>query len=265
MNMTLTNQKPFIAGNWKLHKTNTEAVELVQSILQKIRNISPEDAEIVVMPPFTALSPVKDILRKSRVQLGAQNLHWENEGAFTGEISAPMLKDAGCRFVVVGHSERRQYFGETNLSVNKKIKAALSCQLLPVMCIGETLEERENGKTFSKIEKQISEGLEHITSDQVKNIIIAYEPIWAIGTGRTASPEQAGEVHDVIREKLVEKYGKDSGECVIILYGGSVKPKNTYPLVKEKNVNGALIGGASLQAGSFAEIAKEAIKAYREK
>ena len=263
--MKLSNQKPFIAGNWKLHKTNTEAVDLVQAILESIQNIPEESAEIVVMPPYTALAPVKKVIDGSRVLLGAQNLYWEKEGAFTGEISPPMLVDAGCRFVVVGHSERRQYFGETNQTVNKKIQAALSHNLIPVVCIGETLEERENNKTFEKVEKQLDEGLNEISKEQIQNMIIAYEPIWAIGTGRTAAPEQAGEVHDFIRDKLVDKYGKESGGYVIILYGGSVKPKNAYSLTREKNINGALIGGASLQAGSFAEIAQEAIKAYREK
>jgi triosephosphate isomerase (TIM) len=265
MKMILSNQKPFIAGNWKLHKTNTEASNLVRAILEEVNDISEDEAEMAVMPPFTALSPVAKILQNSRIHLGAQNLYWEDEGAFTGEISAPMLKDAGCRFVVVGHSERRQYFGETNQTVNKKIQSALSHQLIPVMCIGETLEERENNQTSQKVESQITEGLDRITAGEIKNIIIAYEPIWAIGTGRTATPEQAGEVHDFIREKLTEKYGKDPGDYVIILYGGSVKPENAYSLIKEKNVNGALIGGASLQAGSFAEITEEAIKAYKKK
>lgn len=263
--MNITNQKPFIAGNWKLHKTNSEAAELVSAIQKEVQRIPAAEAEIVVMPPFTALSPVAGMLKNGRIQLGAQNLYWEDAGAFTGEISGPMLKDAGCRFVIVGHSERRQYFGETNQTVNKKIHAALSHQLIPVMCIGETLEERENDQTFQKIEKQINQGLEKLTPEQIETIIIAYEPIWAIGTGRTAAPEQAGDVHDFIREKLIEKYGNNSGDCVIILYGGSVKPNNAYSLIKEKNINGALIGGASLQAGSFAEITKEAIKAYKEK
>lgn len=265
MNMTLTNKKPFIAGNWKLHKTNTDALVLVRAIMEEVKDISAGDAEIVVMPPFTALSPVAGVLKSSGIQLGAQNLYWEDDGAFTGEISGPMLKDAGCRFVVAGHSERRQYFGETNQTVNKKVQAALSHQLIPVMCIGETLEEKEDKQTFQKVETQITEGLDQITAEQIRNIIIAYEPIWAIGTGRTATPEQAGEVHSFIREKLNKKYGKDSGDYVIILYGGSVKPENAYSLIKEKNINGALIGGASLKAGSFAEITKEAIKAYREK
>lgn len=263
--MKITNQIPFIAGNWKLHKTNREAAELVSAIQKEIKDIPASDAEIVVMPPFTALSPVAGMLKNGRIYLGAQNLYWEDAGAFTGEISGPMLKDTGCRFVIVGHSERRQYFGETNQTVNKKIQAALSHHLIPVMCIGETLEEREDNQTFQKIEKQLNQGLENLTPEQLETIIIAYEPIWAIGTGRTATPEQAGDVHDFIREKLVEKYGKNSGDCVIILYGGSVKPKNAYSLIKEKNINGALIGGASLQAESFAEITKEAIKAYKEK
>jgi triosephosphate isomerase len=192
-------------------------------------------------------------------------MYWEEQGAFTGEISAPMLKDVGCTYVVIGHSERRQYFGETNENVNKKIKAALAHGLVPIMCIGESLEERESGNTISKVEKQMAEGLIDLETQVIRQIIIAYEPIWAIGTGLTATPDQAQEVHSFIRENLAEKHGNEVASCAIILYGGSVKPENTYSLLKEKDINGALVGGASLKAESFAEIAKEAIKAYEEK
>jgi triosephosphate isomerase len=199
------------------------------------------------------------------IKLGAQDVFWEDSGAYTGEISAPMLKDAGCTYVVIGHSERRQYFGETNETVNKKIKAVLSHSLFPIMCLGESLKERENGRTMEKVETQITKCLSGIEADEFKRIIFAYEPIWAIGTGLTATPDQAQEVHSFLRNKLAEKYGNEVSSCAIILYGGSVKPENTFSLLKEKDINGALVGGASLKADSFADIIKESIKAYKEK
>lgn len=261
--MTMTNQKPFIAGNWKLYKNSAEAVELVNELQEKYADF--EEAQMVVIPPFTALCDVHITLQGSSIQIGGQDVFWEEEGAFTGEISASMLKDVGCRYVIIGHSERRQYFGETNTTVNKKIKAAISHDLTPIMCIGESLEEREKGETINKVRIQISEGFEDLDADSIRKIIIAYEPIWAIGTGLTATPDQAQEVHRFIRKELSEKYGNETGSCAIILYGGSVKPANTFSLMKEKDINGALVGGASLNAESFIEIAKEAIKAYREK
>lgn len=261
--MKLTNKKPFIAGNWKLHKTISQAVQLTQKINQAVKK--EKDVEIVLIPPFTALNEVKKVLSKSQILTGAQDVFWEESGAYTGEISPTMLEEAGCDFVVVGHSERRQYFGDTDEHVNNKIKAALSKGLFPIMCMGESLEERENNETFNKIKKQIKRGLKDLTPDQIQNIIIAYEPIWAIGTGRTATPEQAEEVHAFIRDQLREMFGKETSSYAIILYGGSVKPTNAFSLIKEKNINGALIGGASLKADSFADIIKEAKKAYREK
>lgn len=261
--MTRNNRKPFIAGNWKMHKTISEAVELVKAL--KGASLELTDAELVVIPPFTALNEVRRVIAESPIQLGAQNIFWEERGAFTGEISPPMLKDSGCQYVVIGHSERRQYFGEIDETVNKKIKAALAHELTPIMCIGESLEEREKGKTIEKVEGQISSGLESMGKEEMSRIIIAYEPIWAIGTGLTATPDQAEEVHNFIRDKLEEKYGKETASCAIILYGGSVKPANTYDLLKERNINGALVGGASLEADSFIQIAKEAIRAYKEK
>ena len=261
--MKISNQKPFISGNWKMYKTIPEALELVKAI----KGASPEltEAELVVIPPFTILSEVAKIIEGTSVQLGAQNVFWEEKGAFTGEISPFMLKDAGCQYAVIGHSERRQYFGETNETVNRKIKAVLAYELIPIMCIGESLEEREKEKTIEKVETQISEGLEGIGKEEISRIIIAYEPIWAIGTGLTATPAQAEEVHSFIRGKLAEKYGNETASCAILLYGGSVKPANTYSLLKEKNINGALVGGASLEADSFIQIAEDAIKAYKEK
>ncbi len=261
--MTVSNQKPFIAGNWKMYKTIPEAIEMVKALKESSQELS--EAELVVIPPFTALKEISKVIAGSAVQLGAQNMFWEEKGAFTGEISAPMLKDAGCRFVVIGHSERRQYFGETNETVNKKIKAALTLDLLPIMCIGESLEEREKEKTIEKVGSQINSGLDGMGQVEMSRIIIAYEPIWAIGTGVTATPVQAEEVHAFIRERLAEIYGNDTASCAIILYGGSVKPANTYELLIEKNINGALVGGASLEADSFTQIAKEAIRAYKEK
>lgn len=261
--MDITNLKPFIAGNWKMHKNAQEAVDLVLAIKAVEKEIS--EAVVVVIPPFTALRDVKKNLEGSSIKLGAQNLFWEEKGAFTGEISPPMLKDAGCEFAVIGHSERRQYFGEMDETVNKKIKAALNHGLMPIMCLGESLEERERGETINKVENQLKAGLEGLDKEKMRQVIIAYEPIWAIGTGLTATPAQAEEVHAFIREKLVDNYGNEIGSCVIILYGGSVKPDNTYSLLKEKNINGALVGGASLEAESFIQIAKEGIRAYKDK
>ncbi len=261
--MKLSNERPFIAGNWKMYKTVPEAVSLAKAIKEKSSGLT--EAELVVIPPFTALSDVKRVIEGSSVQLGAQNLFWEKEGAYTGEVSAAMIKSSGCRYAVIGHSERRQYFGETDETVNKKIKSALAHELIPIVCIGESLAERENGKTMEKVESQIHLGLEGLNKDEISQLILAYEPIWAIGTGKTATPEQAEEVHSFIRDKMAEKYGQETASCAIILYGGSVKAANAYSLLREKNINGALVGGASLEAESFIHIAKEAIRAYKEK
>jgi len=261
--MTLTNKKPFIAGNWKLNKTVSEALEFISSLKEACQGIT--EAEIIAIPPFTALSSVAEHIQDSPITLGAQNFFWEDNGAFTGEVSASMLVDVGCSYVLIGHSERRQHFEETNKTVNKKIQAALSNGLTPIFCMGESLEERESGKTKEKIESQILEGLEDIGTEDSRKIVFAYEPIWAIGTGLTASPDQAEDVHNFIRNILAEKYGNDVSSCAIILYGGSVKPDNTFSLLSEKDINGALVGGASLKADSFAEIIKEGIKAYKVK
>jgi len=261
--MLINNKKPFIAGNWKMFKTIPEAMELAKTLKEASSELT--DVELVVIPPFTALSEVSQVLEQSSIQIGAQNLFWEEKGAFTGEVSAPMLKDVGCQFVIIGHSERRQYFGETNETVNKKIKAALSYELIPIMCIGESLEEKEKEQTIDKVGTQIKTGLDDLREEEMSQVIIAYEPIWAIGTGLTATPSQAEEVHSFIRNNIEEKYGKKTGSCAIILYGGSAKPANTYELLKEKNINGLLVGGASLEAESFIHIAKEGIKAYKEK
>jgi triosephosphate isomerase len=258
------NQKPpFIAGNWKMHMTVPEAKNLVTAIVRASLDLP--EAEIVVAPPFTALGAVSEILEGSPVVLAAQNIFWEDKGAFTGEISAPMLKDVGCQYVIIGHSERRQHFGETDAEVNKKIKAALKHGLFPIVCIGESLEERERGDTLTKVTRQIENGFTGIDRDGFGHLVVAYEPIWAIGTGKTATPGQAEEVQAVIREKLAAEYGNESAACAIILYGGSVKPANSFVLLSERNIDGFLVGGASLEAESFIQIVREAIKAYKEK
>lgn len=253
---------PFIAGNWKMHMTVPEAKALVTAIVRQSPNLP--DTEIVLLPPYTALAEAARLLLDTPVQLGAQNLHYEDKGAFTGEISGPMLADAGCRYVVIGHSERRQHFGETDATVNKRIFAALRAGLKAIVCVGETLEERESGRTIARIDSQLQYGLAGLTLEQFSGIILAYEPVWAIGTGKTASPAQAEEIHAHIRAWLAAPYGKEAAHCAIILYGGSVKPANSYALFREKNIDGFLVGGASLEAETFIGIAKEAIKAYKE-
>jgi triosephosphate isomerase len=245
-----------------MHTTLAEARALVSEIVKAAPALSP--AQLVVIPPFTALSEASKLAQGSPVGVGGQNVYWEDKGAFTGEICGPMLKDAGCGYALVGHSERRQFFGETDTSVNRKTRAALRHGLSPIVCIGESLEEREAGKTIAKIKTQLDEGLREMTREDMGRIVLAYEPIWAIGTGRTATPGQAEEVHTFIRNDLAEKYGNPTAAYAIILYGGSVKPANAYDLFKEKNIDGFLVGGASLEAGSFIQIAREALRAYEE-
>lgn len=247
-------RKLIIAGNWKLNKTNQEAVELITLLKRELSDIA--DVDIVVCPALTALSDINDVLSESNICLGAQNIYWEDSGAYTGEVSAPLLKDIGVQYVIVGHSERRQYFGETDESVNKKIKAVLSHGLTPIACVGEVLEERESNKTFEVIEKQCTGGFEGLTAEEMKKIVIAYEPVWAIGTGKTASPDQAQEVHKFIRTLLVKMAGDDVAQTIRIQYGGSVKPENSVDLMSQPDIDGALVGGASLNADSFSEIVK---------
>jgi len=249
-----------------MNLTVAEAKTLLASILRAAPSLtaSLSEAAIVVFPPFTALPAAARLLLDTPVRLGAQNLFWENQGAYTGEISGPMLADAGCCYVLVGHSERRGHFGETDAVVSKKILAALGAGLQPILCIGETLEEREAGQTVRIIARQIQGSLEGLPADRFRDVLIAYEPVWAIGTGKTASPAQAEEIHAFIRGTLEEKYGNEAASCAIILYGGSVKPANSYSLFKEKDIDGFLVGGASLEAESFILIVKEAIKAYKE-
>jgi len=260
--MKINRNPPFIAGNWKMHATLAEARALLSEIVRAAPRLSP--VRLVVIPPFTALSEASKIAQGSPVFVGGQDVYWEDKGAFTGEISGPMLKDAGCAYAIIGHSERRQLFGETDTTVNRKTRAALLHGLSPIVCIGESLEEREAGRTIAKIKTSLDEGLRGRTREDMERIVLAYEPIWAIGTGRTATPGQAEEVHAFIRNDLEEKYGNPTAACAIILYGGSVKPANAYSLFKEKNIDGFLVGGASLEAESFIQIAKEALRAYEE-
>lgn len=242
-----------IAGNWKLFKTIGESTALVNELKPLVANA--RNIEIVVAPVFTALSRVSDAIAGSDIKLAAQDCYWEEEGAFTGEVAPKLLKDAGCSHVIIGHSERRQYFGETDETVNKKAKAAIAAGLTAIVCVGETLEERESGRTFSVIETQIQNGLAGISAEAVAHLIIAYEPVWAIGTGKTASDDQAQEVHSFIRGLISRLFNQPTADAVRILYGGSVKPDNVKGLMARVDIDGALVGGASLKADSFAAIA----------
>jgi triosephosphate isomerase len=245
-------RKPVIAGNWKLFKTIGEATALVKEL--KTLVVKNKSVEIVVAPVFTALSRVSEAIADSNINLAAQNCYWEEEGAFTGEVAPKLLKDAGCSHVIIGHSERRQYFGETDATLNKKTKAVIAAGLTAIVCVGETLAERESKKTFSVIETQIKSGMEGLSPDVVAKVIIAYEPVWAIGTGKTASDEQAQEVHLFIRNLVARLFGNSTADAVRILYGGSVKPDNVKGLMAQSDIDGALVGGASLKADSFAAI-----------
>ena len=231
-----------------------EAKALVQALKDLVKDVT--NVEIVVCPPFISLHAVKDVLAGSCIGLGAQNVYWEKSGAFTGEVSAPMLKSVGCAYVIIGHSERRTYFAETDETVNKRIFAALAEGLKPIVCVGETLEERESGKTFEVIKRQIEGGLANLSVEQMASVVIAYEPVWAIGTGRTATPAQAQEVHAFIRKLLNDIFGQTTAEATRIQYGGSVKPDNAAELMSQPDIDGALVGGASLKADSFEKIIK---------
>ncbi len=250
-------RKTIIAGNWKLNKTCKEAVELVTELNREVSQVT--EVDIVVCPVFTALRDVSDVLVDSNVKLGAQNLYWEDAGAFTGEVSAPLIKDAGAQYVIIGHSERRQYFGETDATINKKIKAALAQGLTPIVCVGELLEERESGDTEKVITEQFKGSLAGYSADDVKRMVIAYEPVWAIGTGKTATPDQAQEVHKLIRQLLADGFGQETADVVRIQYGGSAKPENITELIQQPDIDGALVGGASLKSDSFAQMIKNCI------
>ena len=243
---------PFIAGNWKMFKTVHEAVVFVKELKSVVKDIG--DVEIVVAPPFTAVHAVAEAARNSSIGVAAQDLFWEREGAFTGEVSAPMIKEAGAEYVIIGHSERRRLFGETDAAVNRKIVAAVGANLTSIVCIGETLEERERDETPAILDRQIKEGLDRLTSEQVAGLVIAYEPVWAIGTGRNATAAQAGEAHAHIRKRLRQWFGGDAADHCHVIYGGSVKPDNIREIIAEPDVDGALVGGASLDVRSFGEI-----------
>ncbi len=249
-------RKKIIAGNWKMNMTIPEAVALVDGIKSKLLN--PLKADVVVCPPFTALKTVADRIVGSAVDLGAQNMHWEKSGAYTGEVSPVMLRDAQCNYVILGHSERRAYFGETDAVVNRKTKAALAAGLKPIVCVGETLEEREAGKTNQVVETQVRGSLADLSAAEWAQIIIAYEPVWAIGTGRTATPEQAQEVHAFIRGIVRSMAGAALADALRIQYGGSMKPDNAKELLAKPDIDGGLIGGAALKADSFLAIVQAA-------
>jgi triosephosphate isomerase len=243
-------RRAVIAGNWKMHKTTAEAVALARAV----RAGAAGDAEVVLAPPFTALVGVAEALKGSAVALAAQNMHWEGQGAFTGEVSPVMLRDAGCSHVILGHSERRQLFGETDEGVARKAVAALAHGLTPVVCIGETLAERESGRTMEIVERQLERALRPLSPEQAAVALVAYEPVWAIGTGRNATPQQAQEVHAFIRRRVSVSHGEPAAAALRILYGGSVKPDNVGALMAEPDVDGALVGGASLEAESFLKL-----------
>jgi triosephosphate isomerase len=245
-------RKPVIAGNWKLFKTIAEAVALVDELKPLVAGN--QNVEIVVAPVFTALSRVSDAVKGSNINVASQDCYWEEEGAFTGEVAPKLLKDAGCSHAIIGHSERRQYFGETDLIVNKKTKAAIAAGLTAIVCVGESLAERESDRTFNVIETQVTGGLDGFAAGDFARIVIAYEPVWAIGTGKTASDAQAQEVHAFIRQLVARLFGQAVADTVRILYGGSVKPENVKGLMAQPDIDGALVGGASLNAESFAGI-----------
>jgi triosephosphate isomerase (TIM) len=243
---------PFVAGNWKMHKTVAETVAYVKEFRALVKDIS--DIDIVLATPFTSIHPAAEAARNSNVAIAAQDVHWETHGAFTGEISAAMLREAGAEYVIIGHSERRTLFGETDEAVRRKIGAAFEASLTPIVCIGETLAERDANQTFAVLDRQLAKGLEGLSAEQLTQLVIAYEPVWAIGTGRNATPDQAAEAHGHIRQRLQATFGQEAAEAVRILYGGSVKPDNVSALASQPNVDGALVGGACLDVQSFVDI-----------
>jgi triosephosphate isomerase len=244
-----------MAGNWKMHKTVAEAVDLAKAVRAGLES-HPPHLDVVLCPPFTALQAVGQALKGSRIALGAQNMHWENQGAFTGEVSPVMLREVGCSFVILGHSERRQLFGETDDAVGDKARAAVAHDLTPVICVGETLSERESGRTLEIVERQVENALRHLGAEQARRTVISYEPVWAIGTGHAATPEQAEEVQAFIRKLVAISHGKPVAEGLRVLYGGSVNADNIRTLMAQGDIDGALVGGACLQADSFLKIVR---------
>jgi len=246
-----------IAGNWKMNKNISESIDLANSIKRSLYDV--EDVEIVLCPPFTSLSDVNEITMETNIKLGAQDCFWQKEGAFTGEVSADMLKNVGCEYCIIGHSERRQFFGETNGAVNKKLKSLLKENIKPIVCVGEKLEERKSGKTFDVVKDHVVNSLAGISKEEMLRTVIAYEPVWAIGTGVNATKEQAEEVHKYIRGLLSQMHGDEVARSVRIQYGGSVKPENIKELILQEDVDGALVGGASLKADSFVQLVKNCL------
>ncbi|MBF0594477.1 MAG: triose-phosphate isomerase [Candidatus Omnitrophica bacterium] len=250
-------RKKIIAGNWKMYKTAAEAAELIAALKKDIGGVTAVD--VVVCPPFVHLSSAVEQSRSCSIAVGAQNIYWEEFGAFTGEVSGPMLTSIGVKYVIVGHSERRQFFGETNETVNKRARAVLKAGLKPIVCVGEVLAERESGRTFDVIRDHVTGSLAGFTKEDMLKVIIAYEPVWAIGTGKTASAQQAQEVHKFIREVLLKMFDKATADATRLQYGGSVKPENIAELVAQPDIDGALVGGASLKADSFAAIVRNSM------
>ncbi len=247
-------RKPFLAGNWKMYKTSSEAQNFAKEFKSLVADV--KDRDILICASFTLLSVLAKEFKETNIMLGAQNMYYEKEGAFTGEVSPLQLIDIGVKYVILGHSERRHIFGETDELINKKVKAALQYDLLPILCVGELIEEREAGKTETVVKTQVVEGFRGLSKDEALKVTIAYEPVWAIGTGKTATPEDADNVHSFIRQVLSEIYDKDASEKIRIQYGGSVKPENIDSLMSKPNIDGALVGGASLKADSFTRIVK---------
>jgi triosephosphate isomerase len=245
-------RRPIIAGNWKMNKTTAEARDLASKLIPLVSGV--KDRDIVLAPTFTSLQTVGDAIKGTNMTLSAQNLFWEDKGAFTGEISAEMLLDLGCKYVIIGHSERRQYFGETDKTVNKKVRQALNKGLLPIVCVGELLSEREAGKANEVIDRQVTGALTGVTAAEMQKIVLAYEPVWAIGTGKTATPDQANEIHLFIRQQVKSMYSAEVAGALRIQYGGSVTPENVSTLMAMPDIDGALVGGASLKPESFAAL-----------
>ena len=243
---------PLIAGNWKMYKTVHDAVVFAKELRPVVKEIS--EVEIVIAPPFTAVHAVAEAVRNTNIAVAAQDIYWEREGAFTGEVAGGMIREAGAEYVIIGHSERRRLFGETDSTVNRKIAAAIGAGLTPIVCIGETLEQREAAETLVVLDHQLKFGLDSVSAEQIAELVIAYEPVWAIGTGRTATAGQAGEAHRHIRSRLRQWFGAEAAERCHVLYGGSVKPDNIAELMREPDVDGALVGGASLEVKSFGHI-----------
>jgi triosephosphate isomerase len=253
-------RRPIMAANWKMHKTHLEAIRDVQKLSYLLNKDDVERVEVVVCPPFTALRAIQILIESDRLRfgLGAQNVHFEEKGAFTGEVSPPMLQALKVRYVIVGHSERRELFGETDVMVNNKVRAVFAHDMTPILCVGETLQERDLGNTEEKVEGQVRAALDGVASEEAAKLVVAYEPIWAIGTGRTATPQQAEEVHAMLRALLSDAYGPEVSGRTVIQYGGSVKPENAGELMSMPNVDGALVGGASLKADAFTGIVRAA-------